>query len=197
VSVRATTSVAALSGGEWLSLCVGSLELLLALVVARRLATFGHAIPWLVAMTAFFALRGATRLLEAVVGHDPPALTLAADGVLLAVLALLILGVDVSARRLRLMQTSAQDREQDYVRALADYRRLARHRLANPLAAIHGNVAALKAFPELDERRRRELLDAVEREVVRLEQVALEPQPASPEERGLRPRPSSPSGPDS
>jgi signal transduction histidine kinase len=178
-----------MSPADLLSLAVGSLELVLAMVVARRLANYGRAFPWLVAMTAFFALRGSTRVAEALAGHDAFVLTFAADVLLVAVLALLIAGVDETARRLRLAETSAQDREREYARALTDYRRLARHRLANPIAAIRGNVAALKAFPELDERRRRELLDATEREAVRLEHVALDPEPAAPEEDGLRPRP--------
>jgi signal transduction histidine kinase len=178
-----------MSHADWLALAVGLLELALAIVVAMRLARFGRAFPWLVAMTVFFGLRGLTRIAEGLAGRDASALTLAAEVPLLAVLALLIAGVDRTARQLQQAETSAEAREREYARALADYRRLARHRLANPIAALQGNLAALKTFPDLDESRRQELLNAAERAAQRLEHIALDPDPAAPEENGLRPRP--------
>jgi signal transduction histidine kinase len=178
-----------MSSAEWLSLAIGSLELLLAAIVARRLAVFGRGFPWLVALTAFFVLRGLSRIAEALAGRELQTVALAADILLVATLALLIVGLDETARGLRLARKSAENQEREYARALADYRRLARHRLANPIAAIRGNVAAVKAFPDLDELRRRELLDAIEREALRLEHVALDPRPTAPEEEGLQPRP--------
>jgi signal transduction histidine kinase len=174
---------------ELVSLGVGILQIVLALVVARRLARFGRVFPWLGALTAYFALRGVTRILDAFAGIVVEALALPVDLLLIAVLLLLILGFDRTTRALLIAQDEARYREEEYERALTDYRRLARHRLANPLTAIKGGIAALKAFPELDAARRVELLDAIEAQSRRLEQVALEPEPLGPEEQGLLPRP--------
>ena len=84
---------------------------------------------------------------------------------------------------------AARYREQEYERALADYRRLARHRLANPLTAIRGGVSALRTLPDLDDERRAELLAMIEREALRLEHIALDPATRTPEESTLHPQP--------
>ncbi len=177
--------------GEALSLGVGVLQIVLALVVARRLARFGRVFPWLGALTIFFALRGVTRVVDAFT-DSTEALAVPVDLLLILVLILLILGFDRTTRALLLAQDEARYREEEYERALADYRRLARHRLANPLTAIQGGIAALKTFPGLDETRRAELLDVIEAESRRLEHIVLEPHALTPEERGLRPRPALP-----
>jgi signal transduction histidine kinase len=80
-------------------------------------------------------------------------------------------------------------RSEEYARALADYRRLARHRLATPITAIRGSLATLRDIPDLDEATQRELLAAAEEQAERLQQVALDPEIAAAEERGLRPTP--------
>jgi signal transduction histidine kinase len=104
------------------------------------------------------------------------------------VLALLIVGLDQTARGLRLAEDEALDREDEYSRALADYRRLARHRLATPLTVLRSGTTALRSL-DLDARQREEVLNALEQASRRLEEVTLEPEPLSPEERGLKPRP--------
>ncbi len=173
---------------EWLSLAVGALELALALTLLRELGRFGGAFPWLAALMMFFALRGVDRIYTAVVGDESQALAFLVDGVLILVLLLLLVGVDRTVRGLKLAQDEARYREEEYARALADYRVLARHRLANPITAIRGGVATLRQLP-LGPDEREAMLDAIEREAERLEHIALDPRDVAPEERSLRPRP--------
>ena len=171
-----------------LSLGVGALQLVLAFVVAVRLGRYVRAFPWLAALMLFFGIRGAMRVYAALAGEAPESLALPVDFLLLAALLLLIVGVERTGRGLVLAEHQALDREREYGRALADYRRLARHRLANPLSVIRGGVMALRTL-ELTPAEREQLLDSIEQESERLEKVALEPETAGPEERQLRPRP--------
>ena len=171
-----------------LSLVIGLLQVVLVVVVARQLGGYARAFPWLIALTLFFALRGAMRIYAAFAGSVPEALAVLVDVLLLVVLALLIVGLDQTARGLRLAEDEALDREGEYARALADYRRLARHRLANPLTVLRSGTTALRSL-DLDARQRENVLDALEQASRKLEEVALEPEPLSPEERGLKPRP--------
>jgi signal transduction histidine kinase len=171
-----------------LSLVIGLLQLVLVVVVARQLRGYARAFPWLIALTVFFVLRGAMRIYAAFAGSVPEALAVSVDVLLLVVLALLIVGLDQTARGLRLAEDEALDREDEYARALADYRRLVRHRLATPLTVLRSGTTALRSL-DLDARQREEVLNALEQASRRLEEVTLEPEPLSPEERGLKPRP--------
>jgi signal transduction histidine kinase len=171
-----------------LSLLIGCLQILLAVVAVGELGRYARAFPWLAALTVFFSLRGAMRIYAAFSGSVPEALAVPVDVLLLVVLALLIFGLDQTARGLQLAENEALYREEEYARALADYRRLARHRLATPLTVLRSGITALRSL-DLDPRQRQEVLDALERESRRLEEVALEPEPLSPEERSLEPRP--------
>jgi signal transduction histidine kinase len=128
------------------------------------------------------------RIYAAFAGSVPEALAVSVDVLLLVVLALLIVGLDQTARGLRLAEDEALDREGEYARALADYRRLARHRLATPLTVLRSGTTALRSL-DLDARQRDDVLDALEQASRKLEEVALDPEPLSPEERGLKPRP--------
>ena len=181
-----------MSGASVLSLVIGLLQLVLVLALSRELGRYGRTFPWLAALAAFFALRGVTRIYAALAGEAPEALTVPADLLLIAALLLLIVGIDRTARGLKLAKDDARYREEEYNRALDDYRRLARHRLANPLTVIRGGVATLKELPNLSSQQRDQLLDAIERETHRLEKIALEPDPTGREERKLRPRPKLP-----
>ncbi len=176
-----------LEASDWLNLVIGALELLLAAVVLRHVGPFGRAFPWLAALMIFFVVRGIDRIYAAF--SDGRSLGIAVDLVLVAVLLLLIVGIDRTARALRAVGDEAKYRRDEYARALADYHRLARHRLANPLTAIRGSVETLIQMPDLDAETRRQLLEAVRDEARRLEKVALEPTVGREEERGLDPRP--------
>jgi signal transduction histidine kinase len=171
-----------------LSLVIGLLQLLLAVVAARHLGRYVRAFPWLIALSVFFVLRGAMRIYAAFAGSVPETFAVAVDVVLLAVLGLLIVGLEQTARGLRLVENEALYREEEYARAVADYRRLARHRLATPLTVLRSGITALRSL-DLDPRQRKEVLDALEEAGRKLEDIALEPQPMSPEERGLEPTP--------
>jgi signal transduction histidine kinase len=171
-----------------LNVAVGVLQLGLAAVVLRHLARFGRAFPWLAALMAFFALRGADRLYVAFADEEPIALTIALDIVVLVVLALLIWGIESTVRGLRATVEDAERSTVEYERALADYRLLARHRLANPLAAIRGGIQTLRET-DVEPATRGQLLAMIDAEAQRLERIALDPEPLAPEERSLRPRP--------
>ena len=171
-----------------LSLVIGLLQLVLAVVAARHLGRYGRAFPWLIALSAFFVLRGVTRIYAAFAGSAPESVAVAFDVLLLVVLALLLVGLEQTARSLELAENEALYREEEYARALTDYRRLARHRLATPLTVLRSGITALRSL-DLDPRQRDEVLDALEEAGRNLEDVALEPQPTSPEERALEPRP--------
>lgn len=177
-----------MGGAALLSLVIGFLQLALALVVGRTLGVYMRTFPWLAALTVFFGLRGVVRIYGSFAGAMPETLAVPVDLLLIGALLLLILGVDHTARGLRLAENEALYREEEYERALTDYRRLARHRLANPLTAIQAGVTALKTLP-LEGAERSRILDAVEQESQRLLEIALEPEPARAEERSLDPKP--------
>jgi len=108
-------------------------------------------------------------------------LTTAIEVVVLVVAAAATLLALRHALRLRL-------RQQEYERALRDYRSLARHRLANPLTVIRGGLETLRT-QKLSRRQRDELIEVIAQEAARLESVALDPSANGDEERGLRPDP--------
>jgi signal transduction histidine kinase len=177
------------STSDYLSLVIGLLELLLAIVVFSKLARFARAFPWLVALVVFFALRGIDRIASSVSPDAASSLGLASDALVAAVLALLILQLPETVRRLSAAEDSAKWREREYARALRDYRVLIRHRLANPLTAILGSVTTLQDLHDLDEDVRSSLLDTIRREARAIEHLGLDTDTLSPEERGLSPAP--------
>jgi signal transduction histidine kinase len=181
-----------ISPTDILNIVIGSLQLMLAVLVMRHLGRFGRSFPWLAALMLYFGLRGIVRLYAGVFHDDVPAFEIATDVVLVVVLVLLAFGIERTVRGLRTAVDYAQQRREEYARALSDYRTLARHRLANPLSAIRGGIATLKDMPDLDADTRAEILEMIDREADRLERVALEPDVLSPEERSLRPRPTEP-----
>ena len=169
------------------NIAIGCLQVLFALVVVRHVARYGRSFPWLLVLIAFFFVRGIDRIYSGL--SDSERLGLAVDVVALACVVLLIAGIDKTVRALRASQDEAALRTEEYERALADYRRLARHRLANPITAIRGSISTLRDMPELDEAARQQLLETADSEAERLQQVALDPEITSPEERGLSPQP--------
>jgi signal transduction histidine kinase len=176
--------------GDALNLAIGSLEIVLAVVVARHVWRFRRGFPWLIALTAFFLLRGVDRVVVPVVGQEPAVLDVLVDVLVLLILVLLVFAIKRLVHGLEFALDAAKFREREYRRALLDYRRLARHRIANPLTAIIGSVRALKELDVSDEKLRGELLATILGEAERLESISLDPDEAlRPEERGLRPKP--------
>ena len=169
------------------NLVLGSVEVALAIVVLRHLGRVGRAFPWLAALMAFFVLRGIDRIYAGLTESER--LGIVVDAVLVVVVFLLLFGIDKTVNALKAAQEEATYRREEYARALADYKRLARHRLANPITAIQGSISTLRDMPDLDEQTRRALLDAAEGEARRLQAVALDPDVLSDEERMLEPRP--------
>lgn len=172
---------------ELINLSVGILYVLLALIVARYLGRLGREFPWFALLIVLFFVRGADRIYASLT--DAERLGIFVDVMLVAVLVALILGIDRTSAALKAAHDEAAFRREEYDRALADYHRLARHRLANPIAAIRGSIVTLRDLPDLDEESRRKLFDALEEEARRLEKIALDPEIRRPEERGLDPRP--------
>lgn len=169
------------------NLLLGILYILLSLILARYAVRLGRSFPWFALLVILFVTRGVDRVYAAFT--DQERLGIFVDGILIAVVLALILGIDRTASALKAAHDEAAFRREEYDRALTDYRRLARHRLANPLAAIRGSIVTLRDLPDLDDASRRRLLDAVESEARRLEEIALDPHAQGPEERGLDPRP--------
>jgi signal transduction histidine kinase len=177
------------SAANLLNLLVGSVELVLAAVVLRHLGRFGRAFPWLGALTVFFAVRAADRIYTGIAGREPAALVYLVDALVLLSLALLLVGIERMVTGLRIAQDEAHYRQAEYQRALEDYRRLARHRLANPLTAIRGGLATLREVDDLSAAEAQEMLRMIDTEAARLEQVTLDPRDLRPEEAGLHPHP--------
>jgi signal transduction histidine kinase len=174
---------------EFLNFVLASLELGLALIVLRHLGRFGRAFPWLAALMAFFFLRAADRFYVAFASDEPLAFSVLVDGLAVVLLSLLLLGIQKMVRGLQAVEDEAALREREYERALADYRRLMRHRVANPLAAVRGGIQSLLELQNLDGDAQRRLLETIHEAALRLEQVALDPRPLSREEEPLDARP--------
>ena len=172
-----------------LDAAIGVIEIALAAVLA--ITCLRLRAGWsLVAFSIFFGVRGVDRLLVGIVGHEPEAIGLALDVGLAAVLIVLVVTARRALAEVERTQTEAEIREHEYQRAVLDYRRVARHRLATPVTAIVGSAQALREIGELDDGTRMRLLDAILDEARRLQEVALDPDtPLAPEERTLLPLP--------
>jgi signal transduction histidine kinase len=182
--------IASIFAGSLLDLAIGGLEAVLALVLMAGVRSFRRTAPLLAAFAAFFALRAGERLITGVSGNDSGSLSLGVDLVVGGILVVLVFTVAEMFGGLELTWRAARWREREYERALTDYRRLARHRIANPLAAIVGSAQALRELPNLEPETRRELVDAIIREAKRLEAISLEPHvELALEEQGLEPEP--------
>ena len=176
-----------MDASDGINLALGVLELALAAVALTYLVRFGLTYPWLAALAAFFGLRGIDRIYAGATGGD--SLGMALDIALIGIVVTLIVGLEKTATGLKSTERAAVARSGEYERALADYQRLARHRLANPITAVRGSIQTLKEMPDLDPEERQQLLEAADEQAQRLEQIALDPEPEHPEERGLEPRP--------
>jgi signal transduction histidine kinase len=177
--------------GHALDIGIGTLELLLAGYVLRRLWRFRRGFPWLIAPTAFFLLRGVDRFGSTFFGGLPHAVGLLVDPLVLTLLVLLLFSVDRIVRSLTAAENAAELREREYARALLDYRRLARHRLATPVTAIVGGARYLIELAPEDKKLRTELVEMIEDAAARLERVSLDPRSdLEADERSLRPAPS-------
>ena len=92
-------------------------------------------------------------------------------------------------RRVPELVARARRRADEYARARADYDRLLRHRIANPLAAVRGIAITLESYPDLDPDTRRQLVSALVVASEELSAVSTSPIAAGPEEHELRAEP--------
>jgi len=111
------------------------------------------------------------------------------NALVVGVLVLLLFWIRRMIRALRSAVDDAVLRRAEYERALADYRHLMRHRIANPLTAVRGGLQSLRELPDLSRDERQQLLETVQDAARRLERVALDPAPRSTEEQQLEARP--------
>lgn len=172
-----------------LELGLGLVEILLGLVIISELRRFGRRLPWLVVLMAFFLLRGVDRIYVSFHGSDPNAVTATVDGVLILVLVFMLVGLRRTVQALELLDQEARWRQEEYNRALLDFRRLVRHRLANPLTAVTGALTTLEAMPDIEPELRSDLLRAAHEAADRLQDVALGPEVEGAEELELSAQP--------
>lgn len=185
-ATTASAVSAALGVQQWPSLVLAALELALALVVLRYLWRFGRSFPWLGALMLYFAFRGSARLYAAIAGTESESLALTSDALLVVVLLLTTAGLGRTVRALHLALDDARIRAEEYERAVVDYRRLARHRLANPLTVVGGGIRTLRLRGrELPPAEADALLASIEEAVERLERISLAPDELAPEEHEL------------
>jgi signal transduction histidine kinase len=173
-----------------LDLTIGAVEALLAVALVVNLRRSSRTARLQAVLVAFFALRAGERIAAGISGRRDGSLDVFVDLVVGVTLVALLVTVGKTFGRIEETWDSARRRALEYERALADYRQLARHRLANPLTAIVGSARALHELPDLDPDTRRQLVRAILDEARRLEAASLEPgAPLAPEERGLQPEP--------
>jgi signal transduction histidine kinase len=174
-----------------LDIGIGTLELALAGYVLGRLWRFRRGFPWLIAPSGFFLLRGVDRIGVGLFGDMPRIFGRLLDPLILGVLVLLLFSIDRIVSGLAAAEGAAELREREYARALLDYRRLARHRLATPVTAIAGGARFLLELDPQDKKLRAELVEMIEEAAARLERVSLDPRTElEADERSLRPTPS-------
>jgi signal transduction histidine kinase len=178
------------NASEAVSLAVGLLQIVLAAVATRGLLEHGRRFPWLMLLGVFFAARGVDRIVVAFSASDNANVSLATDGLAVGVLLLLILRLDDTVGGLRRAEDVAQWNQDEYERALVDYRTLVRHRLASPLTILRGAVETLaRRDQELAPHDRERLFGLLRSELDRLGSTTLDPRPERPEERVLAPEP--------
>jgi signal transduction histidine kinase len=175
-----------------LNILVGVVHLAVAATLVGNVRRTAKMFPWMIALAAFFAIRGAERIVHAL--HEPPALFgQLADTLVVATLLLLLFGLGRTISSLQMSLRAAERQRQEYERALHDYRQLARHRLANPLAAIRGGIETLRDLEGLTTVERKALIEMLHGQAVRLEQLSLDPHPSTPAEASFHAVPLEPS----
>jgi signal transduction histidine kinase len=177
--------------GHALDIGIGIVEVMIAAYVLKRLWRFRRGFPWLIAPTGFFLLRGVDRIGAGLFGEVPGVVGLLLDPLILAVLVLLLFSIERIVSSLAAAEDAAVLREREYARALVDYRRLARHRLATPVTSIVGAARFLLELGPEDQKLRADLVQIMEDAAARLERVSLGPRTElEASERSLRPTPS-------
>ena len=177
--------------GEALDFSIGILELAIAAYVAWRFWRFRGGFPWLIAPAGFFVLLGTHRIKAGIYGPAPTLFGLLLDPLILVGLLLLLVAVDRIVGGLAAAENAAEQREQEYARALLDYRRLARHRLATPVTVILAGARYLLELGQEERKVRAEVVGMIEEAATRLENVSLDPRgDLEASERSLRPTPS-------
>ncbi len=167
-----------------LGLTIASLNLAMVIALTRFLPRFWREMPWLVALTAYFALRTAKRFVGAANHHEAIGLDLYLDLILLPVLVLIIVASNRMIAGFQAARDEAEYRRDEYERARRDYEQLVRHRLFNPLTVVRGAAMTLKAGVP-DDQVRDSLLDAICDAADAIQNTTLEPERRSGEEHTL------------
>ena len=156
-----------------------------AVIVRARRKRLGFP-PLVVLIVLYFTNRAIDRLAapDPFLGYRP-----AVDAVTDVVSITLLTAIFVMSGRLidAMLRSHDEERYQrgEYARARREYTQIVRHRVMNPLTVIGGSASTLLTRPELDERTRSELLEAIVDAATEIEQVSLEPERAGVEERGF------------
>jgi signal transduction histidine kinase len=176
------------------NLLLGLAEVFFSLIVLFYLGRFARSFPWLAVLGVFFLVRGMDRIYVGALGREPVIAPIVTDGLLIAVVVLLLLGTRRTLWALRQSLDDAEWRQREYERALRDYRALVRHRIANPLTVVLAGVDLLRRRPPDSPEIESKLLEEVHASARHLEHVSLDPWPVSEEERQLAAQPRLPVG---
>ena len=142
--------------------------------------------PIVVLIVLYFTNRSIDRLAapDPFLGYRP-----AVDAITDVVSITLLVAIFLMSGRLidAMLRSHDEERYQrsEYARARREYTQIVRHRVMNPLTVIGGSASTLLTRPELDERTRAELLEAIVDAATEIERVSLEPERAGAEERGF------------
>lgn len=175
------------------ALVLGFLNLVFVVVLVRITLRFGTRFPGIYLVPAYFLLRTVQHFWEyfdATVPSPSPIHVLT-DLALICLAAYLVVTIGRTLGRLTSTLDETERVAREYRRALHDYERLVRHRLANPLTVISSGLETMDALGDApaNHEHRTKVLETMRQASNDLQYVSLAPSPLRPEERELDPTP--------